>query len=344
MLNIQKCLRYAVPPAVAVVACAAMAWYLLQHRDQWRGISIERPALVAVCAAACLVALLVPGPIFQLMTSRVGAQVGLGESTCLAVMTSAINTFVPLHGGVAARGVYLKKRHGLELSRFAATFLGYNILRLCAAASLACAAGLWLLWQQSANGGLAASAPSRPATVGLQWLIAISAAMAAVAFGTCFVRPAWFRGFWIGGAGDRAVVAQRLERSAWLRPVFTLHAGWLELVRCPTFLLKVLGLVVLQVMAEVVMVWAAWNAVGATLSPAASLLVASFGILTGLTGLTPGGIGLVDLVSVAIGATVAVEPTHGIAASLVARGTGLAILAIIGPMAFYWLARQLRRA
>ena len=106
---------------------------------------------------------------------------------------------------------------------------------------------------------------------------------------------------------------------------------------------KVLGLVVLQIVAEVVVVWSAWNAVGASLPPVAALLVASFGILTSLTGLTPGGIGLVELVSVAVGATVAIEPTHGIAASLVSRGVGLAILAILGPLAFYWLARQVRR-
>jgi uncharacterized membrane protein YbhN (UPF0104 family) len=339
MAKLLRRLRQALPLAVAAVACAAMARYLLLYQEQWRGISIERPALLAVCGAACLVALLVPGPIFKLMTSRVGVAVGLRESIGLAVMTSAINAFVPLQGGVAARAVYLKKWHGLELSRFAATFLGYNILRLCAASSLACAAGLWLMWQPASGDGSAAAAASRE-TAGLQWLVAISAAMAAAAFGTCFIRPAWFRTFCGRGVTEWPVGQRSLERIAWLRPIFMLHAGWLELIRCPAFLLKVFALVVLQIMAEVVMVWAAWNAVGAMLSPVASLLVASFGILTGLTGLTPGGIGLVDLVSVAVGATVAIDPARGIAANVAARGVGLAVLGVIAPLAFARLVRR----
>lgn len=310
-----------------------MGWYLFQHQEQWRGIAIERPSLVGVCGAACVGSLLVAGPIFQLMTRQVGTDVGLFESTNLAIMTSAINTFVPLHGGLVARGVYLKKRHGLELSKFAATFIGYSILRLCAAATLACAAGVWLLARQADGVGLASIAHGERSTVGLQWLVAVAGAMAAAAFGACLVRPSWFQGL---GFDSR-------QLPGWLRPVMTLHDGWQELVKCPTFMLKVLVLVVLQIAAEVVGIWAAWNAVGASLSPVASLLVASFGILTSLTGLTPGGIGLVDLVSVAVGATVAIEPAHGIAASLVARGVGLVILAITGPLAFYWLARQLRR-
>jgi predicted Zn-dependent peptidase len=42
--------------------------------------------------------------------------------------------------------------------------------------------------------------------------------------------------------------------------------------------------------------------VGVQLSAAAVALVTSFGILAALTGLTPGGLGLVELVSVAVGA------------------------------------------
>jgi uncharacterized membrane protein YbhN (UPF0104 family) len=150
------------------------------------------------------------------------------------------------------------------------------------------------------------------------------------------VRPVWFR--WLGiGA---------LEQHRLLRPLVRFQAGWHELMRCPRFLLKVLALVMLQIVAELIVVWAAWGAVGVPLSAAAVVLVTSFGILTALTGLTPGGLGLVELVSVAVGATVAVEPTHGIAAGLVARGVSLALLAAATPVALAGLAacrRQQRR-
>ena len=291
-----RLLRRALPGLVVVAACVGLAGYLLTHRQQWQGLWVQCPTLVALCGAACLVALLVPGPIFQLLTGRVGAATGLFESTCLAILTSAINMVVPLHGGVAARAVYLKKRYRLELSRFAATFLGYNILRLCAAAALACGAGLWLLWQHASAPvvGQAVAGNGRP--VGLLTLVAVSAAMAAAALGTCFVSPAWLERVGMRAPAIRGLDRDGLTRVPWLRPILTLHAGWVELTRSPAFLFNVLGLVLLQVLTEVVMVWAAWNAVGASVSPVAASMVAWFGILTALTGLTPGGLGLVELV------------------------------------------------
>jgi len=333
-------LRRALPILVSMAACAVLTGYLLTDRQQWQRMSVQLPALVAVCGAACLAALLVPGLIFQLLTARVGAAAGLGESTCLAILTSAINMVVPLHAGVAARGVYLKKRYGLELSRFAATFLGYNILRLSAAAALACGAGLWLLWQQASSPGVGQAVDGSDRPVGLLALVAVSAAMAAAALGTCFVSPVWLERVGLRAPAMRGLGRDGLTRIPWLRPIFTLHAGWVELTQSPTFLFNVLGLVVLQVLAEVVMVWAAWNAVGASVSPVAASLVASFGILTALTGIAPGGLGLVELVAVGVGTTVAVSPAHGIAAGLLARGVCLAILGATAPPAFLWLARR----
>jgi len=338
MSRLRLLARLTVPIGLSLAACGLLGWYLLQHQDQWQTVSLASPWLLGVCAAAALAALLAPGPIFWVMTGRVGRNVCLAESTSLAVMTSAINSVVPLHAGAAARGVYLKRRHDLDLSAFAATFLGYNILRLFAAAVAACAAGGWLLLSRDNGGpalrGTSSATPSTPGLSGLEGLVFIAGALALAAIGACLVRPAWLGRLGFG----------ELEQHRLLRPLMRFQAGWHELMRCPQFLLKVLALVMLQIMAELVMVWAAWGAVGVPLSAAAVVLVTSFGILTALTGLTPGGLGIVELVSVAVGAAVAVEPTHGIAAGLVARGVSLAVLAAATPVALAGLVACRRRA
>ncbi len=326
--------RLALPMGLSVAACGLLGWYLLQHPDQWKTVSLASPGMIGACAVAALAALLAPGPIFWVMTNRVGRNVGLAESTWLAVMTTAINAVVPLHAGAAARAVYLKRRHDLDLSAFAATFIGYNILRLFAAAAAACTAGGWLLLSRGdTEPALASLNAAAPATTGLKGLVVIAGALALAAIGACLVRPAW-----LGRLGLGALEQHRL-----LKPLFRFQAGWHELMRCPRFLLKVLTLVMLQIAAELVMVWAAWAAVGVPLSAAAVVLVTSFGILTGLTGLTPGGLGLVELVSVAVGAAVAVEPTHGIAAGLLARGVSLAVLAAATPIALAGMMACRRR-
>jgi len=336
MNRLRLLIRLALPVGLSLVACGLLGWYLLRHQDQWQTVALASPWLLGVCAAASLAALLAPGPIFWVMTSRVGRDVGLAESTWLAVMTSAINAVVPLHAGAAARAVYLKRRHSLDLSAFAATFLGYNILRLMAASIAAATAGGWLLLTRAESGHGPATGTAAAAAIGsvgapvagLEALVMIAAALAIAATGACLVRPAWLK---LPGLS-------RLEGNRLLRPLMRFQAGWHELMRCPRFLVQVLGLVLIQIAAELVLVWAAWAAVGVPLSAAAVVLVTSFGILTALTGLTPGGLGIVELVSVAVGTTVAVEPTHGIAAGLVARGVSMAVLAAAAPVALVGLA------
>ena len=91
------------------------------------------------------------------------------------------------------------------------------------------------------------------------------------------------------------------------------------------------------------MILAKWGQAGSNLYVSLSfvavlVIVGGYVLYDALTGLTPGGLGLVELVSVAVGAAVAVEPTHGIAAGLVARGVSLAVLAVITPVALGGLA------
>jgi uncharacterized membrane protein YbhN (UPF0104 family) len=294
------------PVVMAASACGLLGWYLTSRGEAWPQLRLASPAMLVVCGLATLGAMLAPGPIFWVMTRRVGKQIGLAESTWLSVLTVAISAVVPFHGGAAARAMYLKRRHGLELSAFAATFLGYNILRLLAASLVALSAGGWLLWRQPQSGAA------------LIAIVTVAAGFASAAVAACLVRPSWFgalAGHWL------------------LAPLARFQQGWQELMACPRFLGRVLALVGLQIACELVAVWAAWSAVGLPLSAAVVLLVTGFAILTALTGLTPNGLGLVELVTVLVGASVAIDPAHGIAAGLVGRGVLMVVVFLTAPIA-----------
>lgn len=329
MTPVQTYWRRVVPLALAASAFAAMAWYVLCHPEQWSNIAVESPSLVGLTVLACGSAMFVQGLVFRDMTARLGTQLAVSESTCLSVMTSTISLFLPLHGGMAFRGLYLQKKHGMELSKFASTFIGYNIARLWVASCLACASGGWFLLQAARGSGFMAAHEHRAAIAGLKGIVVLTAVIAFAAPMGCLVQARLFRG--------------KLEEiycgAQLLRVIYLMHDGWRELVGCRWFLFRLFGFVVLQIAAEVLVVWAAWNAVGAGVSFATASLLASLGLLAALTGLTPGGVGLVELVSVGAGMTVAVEASQSIAAGLVARGASLAIMAIGCPLAMYWLAR-----
>jgi len=300
-----KIARMAFPILISVVSCALLAIYASRHREEWKSVTVSSPWLLVTCGIGLIASLVTAGPIFSITTARVGRKVGVVESTCLAVLGTAINAVVPLHGGAAARGLYLKRRHGLDLTDFAATFLGYNILRLLIAAIAAFAACLWLLlFSEVTSNGLTAC-------------LVISACCSAGALVLCLFRPEWL---------------SRVSPARFHGLIEQFHKGWTELMRGSKFFAITLALVMLQILFECVVFWAAWGAIGLSLSPPAVVLVTCLGILTALTGLTPNGLGLVELVSVAVGTVVAIEPTHGIAAGLLIRSLLMGTLVVASPI------------
>ena len=298
--------KIAVSIGLAAAALFSLGVYVYWHGTAWATVRLESPRSLLICAVGMLGAWAIVGEIFRITTTQVGRTVGYWESTALAVVGVAIDTMFPLHGGAAFRGFYLRQRHGLHLAAFVATILGYNVLRLFAAAILAFAASLWLATGQSDR--------SR----GLEVCLWVAGACIAGAVTACSVSPAAARGI--------------LPASV-LGVINAFHEGWAAILGSRGFLFRMFLLTVAQLVCEMIAVWGAWAAVGVELGPPSTALVTCFAILAGLAGLTPNGLGMTELVTVAVGSAVAVEPAHGIAASLLARGVNLSLIAMATPIA-----------
>jgi hypothetical protein len=78
------------PVVMAVSACGLLGWCLAGRGEPWPQLRVTSPPMLVVCVLATLGATLAPGPIFWVMTRRVEKQLGLAESTWLAVLTMAI--------------------------------------------------------------------------------------------------------------------------------------------------------------------------------------------------------------------------------------------------------------
>lgn len=297
-----------VSAVLTVAAVGGLAGYIWANRAAWAEVRLESPAHLAACGVAMAAAVVAPGPIFLVMVNKFVPRVGFAESTYLAVATTGINVFVPFHAGAAFRAVYLKRRHGLDLTAFAATFFGYNVLRLMVAAAAALAAAGWF-----------ALGDPRPE---LDALAAVAGGCLAVAVAACLVPR----------SGE--------PKNPVLRRLAAFGRGWDALRRPPAFLARMVGLVAAQFAAELAALWAAYAAVGMPLDAPAVVLIGAFGVLAALSGVTPNGLGVYEFVVAAVGAAVAVDPVRGVAAALVARGVLAVVLLVAAPVVVLGLARD----
>src|SRR5262249_19340073 len=128
-----------------LVGLGLYAWL---HGDEIASVELVSPPALVLCAGALLGCMVVVGPLFYVMVNKVnrgGRPVGLLECTWLSILTTAVNTLLPFHGGAGVRAVYLKRRHGLDYSSFLATLYGYQVLRVLVCAAGCTAAVLWMV-------------------------------------------------------------------------------------------------------------------------------------------------------------------------------------------------------
>lgn len=299
-----------VSTSLTVVAVVGLVSYSWMNRTALAEVQLVAPVHLVTCAGALCVSLLAAGAVFQAMVNRFGPRLKLGESVALAVVTTGINTVVPFHAGAAFRAVYLKSQHRLELTAFAATFLGYNVLRLLVAAATALVSATWLACLDSA--GKTAELAGLAATAGLCLAVSLMACL---------------------------IPAGKAPESLLLRKAAAVGRGWNALRRPIGFLGRLTALVAAQNVAEVAALWAAWATIGVRLDLFAAAMIGSFALIASLTGLTPNGVGVYEVVVASVGTVVTVDPVRGLAAALVARAALGVVMVVTAPLAVLLLRR-----
>jgi uncharacterized membrane protein YbhN (UPF0104 family) len=296
---------------LTLATLAGLVLYGWQHLDEVASVELVSTSYVVLCAFAVVGSLVVVGPLFQGMINELNRCVGLFECISLSVVTTAVNTLVPLQGGAGVRALYLRHRHGFEYGNFLATLYGYQVLRVLVCALGAAAAVLVLVFGEGREVSTA--------------LIASVSVCVVLSLAACYLPRMPATGSWLG---DRLAA-------------FT--EGWHTLRARPQCLIRMTFLVALQLAAEVATFWAACAAIGVRLSAAEAVAVGTLSILVTVVGLTPGGLGLFEAMAAFASSAVSLNPVHSVMAALLARFVLLAVLLVLTPVAIVHLTSGWKR-
>jgi len=242
------------------------------------------------------------------MVHKLGKPITFLESLSLSVLSTALNLFLPLQGGMAVRALYLKRWHRFPYTSFLAILFGSQVLMLLVCSLVAAAAVFLAALRESAE---------ELSLVAVGVLLSLGAAILAV----CWPQMSP-RGHWL------------LDKLA------AVTVGWHRLRTEPRFLARLTGLSALQLISQVISFWTACEALGIHLRGADALLVGTFGALTSLLTLTPGNLGIYEAAVAFVGAHVAINPFDSIMASLLARAVLLVLLLVLTPPAVFCLSER----
>jgi uncharacterized membrane protein YbhN (UPF0104 family) len=297
--------RKILPLLLTLGAVVGLGGYLWLRRDELYRLSLQSPGYLVLCALSLFVSFLVSGGLGNVMVHKLGKPISFRESLSLSVISTALNLFLPMQGGMAVRAVYLKRWHRFDYTNFAAMLFGCQVLMLLVCSLVAAAAVSWVALRES---------PEGLALVALGVFLCLCASVLAACCPRLSPRGHWF-----------------LDKLA------AVTEGWHRLRSEPPFLAKLTGLSALQLASQVVSFWTACEALGVQLSFADALLVGTFGALTALLTITPGNLGIYEAAVAFVGAYT-VNPFDSIMASLLARGVLLVVLLVLTPPAVFCLS------
>jgi uncharacterized membrane protein YbhN (UPF0104 family) len=299
--------RTAISAVLLAVALSIGAWYIVAHRARF-AVLLTVP-LPGIAALATLTVAFRAGEaiVLRLAVRHLGVSLGIGESNLLAWATGYWN-LLPAKPGTGALALYLKHRHNVHYSGFAAYVIAVNLLRV-AAGALVGAVASFVFWTR---GQLP---PILPVVFG-----SMLACCALV-----MVAPSR----WHYEGRSRILRALSNTGHAWhvmrARRGLLLRISWLRAVECG---LGASG------------TWLCFRLTGTPLSAGQALVLMPVSMLVHIVTLVPGQLGVREALAGAVAAAFGYTFADGTVASTLGRATGLPLVLLGGTLSSWWLHKR----
>lgn len=300
--------KRAIRIAVAVVVLGAFLYAGRAHLDEVSRLRHVSPTVVAAMLVVYLVTRVLNGEVLRVTLGALGRTIGCAEAFVVMMVMSYTNLLVP-RAGLSAPALYLKRKHGLQYSEFAAMLIPMTLVHL------ACSG-----WVGLASQLLLAAQFSVPVHPGLALLFGAIAVCSPAALLVRIRLPGGWRG--------RVARAARRLFDSW--QLLARHKGMIVHVVVAQLAVLALRAVRLQL---------ALVALGVPVNFFGTMIVSLLAQLAILIGLTPGGLGMREG-AICYGYHLLGTPIEtGIAAALLDRAVMTLCVVVIGQLGLWRMLR-----
>ena len=289
---------------------AWVVWYVSGNTEAFLPV-LRVTWLDTLSLTLAFLAIMVGNGLFIAVVSHAfGIRLASLEWLSLSFASSFANYFLPFRGGTGIRALYMNHVHGFPITKFVST-LSIMYLMHTVVNGLLALAGMGLI---ARNGG--------PLDVPLMLFFAL---VSVAGLGAMVIRFEIRRDF------QRFPMAQ----------VAKLISAW-QTVRADRGLVAKLWLLMLAMtLATVWQCRAAFDALSIALPWEGVLVYAASKNLATLIGLTPGSMGVVELMSIYLGTVLGYSTADALSVQALIRAVAIASLLLMGPLALIYLRRRI---
>lgn len=288
-------------------------WYVYSNAESFSQLAEVSWTDGAILISAFLTIMVCNGIFISIVTEAFKIRLHSQEWLSLSFASSFANYFLPFKGGAGMRALYMNRLHGFPITEFVSTLSIMYLMHIVVNGVLALI-GMMLI---VANEG--------PANISLLIFFAVISLFGILVMAIDIK---------IGTDYQKFPMAQFSR----------LLAAWRKVRQNRLLVFKLWVLMLALSLATVWQCHAAFNAASVSLPWEGVIVYAASKNLAGLVGLTPGSLGIVELMSIYLGSVLGYGTADALVVQGLIRAVAVVVLLLAGPVALIYLRRRLQSA
>jgi uncharacterized membrane protein YbhN (UPF0104 family) len=281
--------------------------FILDRQEYFAAILQIRWQILILLILLIALGHILNGILLMLLVSAFNVRLGLIEAGGISIISSFINYIAPFRGGIGFRVLYLKRRRGLTLERFAAVFGGTYILNFYVMALIAMAAFGYLYLVSGIT-----------ATSLLLFFLGLSCVLTYIVF--------------------YAPVFQE-HSNRFFAKVLRILNSWDRIRKNRKLVIKFALVTTIQLLLIGIILYVSFSVSGISVYYPQAMLIAFVGRMGMLLGITPGSVGIVEGMFLVISPLLGIGREEMLVAAFIRRGADILTILIASPVMWFWLNR-----
>ncbi len=282
--------------------------YIIKNIEDFKSISIKYPALLILMFIFSFLSYYLNGIAYKILLRPLNVKLKNGEAFGTSILTGFYNMITPFRGGIAARALYLKKKHGFSYTNFLASLAALVVVSFIVISVMGLIS-VWIIWIKFKIFSLMLFLLFCATLIGMIFLIIVSP----------FVKETKYK---------------------WMNFFIKIATGWKLLKNDKKIIVNLILLNILSQLIGALTLVFQYKVIGIEITFMQAVFVSSIASFSLWVGLTPASLGIQEALTVFSAVAIGLNASQTLFAAVIGRLVSSVMLFILGPIYSYYMLKK----
>jgi len=298
-------LKSLITTIILLILALLLAFYIKNNLSDFSSLSLVSPYLIIFLIILFIFNYFILGLLTKYLISPLNVKIGFFESFQIAVVTGFYNLITPFRGGMAARAVYLKKKHDFSYSDFFASLSASYVIMFFIAGLIGLITS-YFIYMKTGEFNI---------IIFFVFLITFLGMISIIIFSPRLPKT----------------------RSSFINKFINVVNGWTLIKNNKKIILVISILTLIQTFVSALSGYLSFHVFGIEISFIEALFLTSIGTISIIIAVTPANLGIGEAIGVFSALTLGITPAQSLTVAVLGRAISFITLFIMGPVFSYKL-------